>query len=269
MKPAEPARIHLLPAKESPYVVVIRRKPSKCFHIIRWNTKTDELEHGSWFSGKLYPKRCDISFDGNWMVYLAMGDGGNTWNGICRLPFLKTVAQGPNMGTWFGGGYWRDRKTLLLNRWKPDTGTTPFRIRELKSENGGEDMGVCVPKLERDGWTRRGDNYGTHRRIKSASTYTIECTGDDGWESRPTLKHPPLIAKYVGYLRHGYTFRYSIKKYPKILDDTVDSACWNSAGDLICSRLGVLYKYSLEDLDSGRPGSVHDIEHLTKAKSEE
>ncbi|MEM7773351.1 MAG: hypothetical protein AAF327_22955, partial [Cyanobacteria bacterium P01_A01_bin.37] len=79
MKPAQPARIHLLPAKRSPYVLVIRRKPSKCFHIIRWNTKTDRLEHGSWFNGKLYPKRCDISFDGQWMVYLAMGDSGNTW----------------------------------------------------------------------------------------------------------------------------------------------------------------------------------------------
>jgi hypothetical protein len=64
MTPADPARIHLLPAKGAACVVVIRRKPSKCFHVIRWNTRTDELEHGSWFHGKLYPKRCDVSFDG-------------------------------------------------------------------------------------------------------------------------------------------------------------------------------------------------------------
>jgi len=66
---AESARIHLLPAKAAPYVLVIRRKPSKCFHIIRWNTQADTLEHDSWFHGKLYPKRCDISFDGQRLVH--------------------------------------------------------------------------------------------------------------------------------------------------------------------------------------------------------
>ncbi|MDX2211870.1 MAG: hypothetical protein SFY66_01155, partial [Oculatellaceae cyanobacterium bins.114] len=104
-----PARIHLIPAKASPYVLIIRRKPSKCFHLILWNTQIDTLEYGSWFHGKLYPKRCDISFDGQWMVYLAMGASGNTWNGVCRLPYLRTVAEGSAMGTWFGGGYWSDR----------------------------------------------------------------------------------------------------------------------------------------------------------------
>ena len=60
------------------------------FHIIKWNTETDELEYGSWFSDKLYWECCDISFDGKWMVYLALGDNGQAWNGCCQLPFLKT-----------------------------------------------------------------------------------------------------------------------------------------------------------------------------------
>ena len=73
MTPAQPARIHLLPAAQAPVVVVIRRKPSKLFHIIRVDTVTGKAEHGAWFDGQLYPGKCDVSFDGNWFIYLALG----------------------------------------------------------------------------------------------------------------------------------------------------------------------------------------------------
>lgn len=264
MKPAAPARIHLLPAKASPYVLVIRRKPSSCFHIIRWQTETDRLESGSWFRGKLYAKRCDISFDGQWMVYLAMGAAGNTWNGICRLPYLRTLAEGDSLGTYFGGGYWCDPQTLLLNQWQPSKGSVPFRLGELRPQFGSEDLGVLYPKWERDGWQRRGDNYGQNREIKEAKKYTVVCDGDDGWQSQPSRQHPPLIARYVGYLTHGYTFRFTLDGVDDLLDDQVDSACWDSLGNLVFSRQGVLYKYSLDDLSRGRPGSIHDLEPLTK-----
>ena len=38
---------------------------------------TGKYEQGAWFNGKLYARRCDVSFDGDWLVYLAMGGGGN------------------------------------------------------------------------------------------------------------------------------------------------------------------------------------------------
>jgi hypothetical protein len=263
MTPADPARIHLLPAKASPFVVVIRRKPSKCFHVIRWNTQSDELEYGSWFHGKLFPKRCDVSFDGQWMVYLAMGASGETWNGICRLPYLRTVVEGPNMGTWYGGGYWRDCTTLLLNRWKPAKGRVPFKIDTLQPRFGGEDLGVLYPRWERDGWRRRGSNFGTHREIKRLK-YTVECIGDDGWQNRPSRNHPCLVVRYVGYLAHGYTFRFALDGYADLLDDRVDSACWDSLGNLIYSRDGILYKYALGGLRNGLPSKVIDLEPLTQ-----
>lgn len=264
MKPAEPARIHLLPAKASPYVVVIRRKPSKCFHIIRWNTKSDQLEYGSWFRGKLYPKRCDVSFDGEWMVYLAMGSAGNTWNGICRLPYLRTVAEGLNMGTWFGGGYWRDRKTLLLNQWQPEQGTVPFKLDTMEAEFGGEDLSVLYARWARDGWQRRGDHYGTRRKLKGTSKYVVDHHEDDGWQHRPSSKHPTLVVRYVGYLTHGYTFRFTLENFPDLLDDHVDSASWDSLGNLVYSRKGILYQYSLADLKTGHPGTVLDLEPLVQ-----
>jgi len=224
MSPANPARIHLLPSKGSPYVLVIRRKPSKRFHVIRWNTNTNALEHGSWFNGKLYPKRCDISFDGQWMIYLAMGATGETWNGISRAPFLRAVAESSNTGTWYGGGYWANGQTLLLNEWKPEKGTVPFNVKEITSEFGGEDLGVLYPRWRRDGWKRLGDNFGTNRQLTNPKKYTVVCDGDDGWGHKPTPEHPLLTSTFIGYLTHGYTFKFELECENSPIDDLVDSA---------------------------------------------
>jgi len=166
------------------------------------------------------------------------------------------------MGTWYGGGYWRDRQTLLLNQWQPSKGSVPFKTAQLQPKFGGEDLGVLYPKWERDGWQRRGDNYGTDRRIENVAKYMVACDGDDGWQNKPSRKHPALIVRYIGYLARGYTFRFALDGFDDLLDEAVDSACWDSLGNLAYSRQGVLYKYSLADLKKGQPGTVRDLESL-------
>lgn len=256
------ARIHLLPAKEAPVVAILRRKPSKVFHVMRWNTETDEIEHGSWFRGKLYPLRCDVSFDGNWMVYLAMGAGGNTWNGLCRLPWLKTVCESDNTGAWNGGGYWANRTTLLTNSWskiqreeKP-----PFKLSPMSTEYG-EDEGVLYPRMERDGWNRAGP-FGKERELKNAKKYTVICEGDSGWRFQPTTSHPCLSCFYRGYLEHGRTFEFSLEGYPDLLDQRVDWATWDSVGQLIVARSGGVERYRLTDLPYGKPSLERSFEDL-------
>ncbi len=258
MTPAQPARIFLLPAKEASYVAVIRRKPSNCFHLIRWNTKTDALEHGSWFSGRLFPDQCDVSFDGQWMVYLAMGQNGQTWNGICYLPFLKTVAEGPNMGTWNGGGYWKDKKTLILDNWLPEKGRVPF---ELEKRSGGSNF---RSRWERDGWQYIIENEEVLPEINEgakARKITV-------WKSKPSGKHPTLVARPARIPGRGSssTFIFSLEKFTDVLDEKVDAACWDSLGQLVFAREGVLYKYSLKDLKAGRPRKVIDLESLQKTQ---
>ena len=58
------ASIFLLCARATPIVVAIRRKPTRSFQILRWDTRNRYIEHGSWFYRWIYEKRCDLSPDG-------------------------------------------------------------------------------------------------------------------------------------------------------------------------------------------------------------
>ncbi len=117
IKKPPPARLHLLPAKEAPYTIILRRKPTNWFHVMRWNTQTDHMEHGSWYAGTLYPKRADVSFDGDWLVFLAMDPGSNTFNRMARPPLLTPIVEVPADGTYRGGDYWESASQLHLNGW--------------------------------------------------------------------------------------------------------------------------------------------------------
>jgi hypothetical protein len=191
--------------------------------------------------------RCDVSFDGDWFVYLALGKRGKTWDAVSKLPRLTALAEAQNMGTWYGGGYWRSRDVLCLNRWAIDKAIVlPFRTEQLVPQHGGEDLSVLYPRLERDGWRRRGDNWGRDTVVQGAKKYTVLCAGDDGWARQPSAKHPELIMWYAGYLVHGRTFRFRVPAQPDLLDDDVDWANYDSRGQLVVARQGVVTIYGLQ-----------------------
>jgi hypothetical protein len=255
------ARVHILPAKGAPVAVILRRKPSKCFHVMKWDTRTGRVEHGSWFLGKLYPLRCDLSFDGRWMVYLAMGARGNTWTGLCQPPWLKTVWDAPNTGTWYGGGYWPERRLLLLNGHPAKVvASLPFKTRHYRT-GYGEDEGVLYPRMTRDGWQRAGP-LGPCRELKGGGKYRVVCESDPGWSWRPTSRHPVLRAFYRGYLAHGHTFQFGLDRHPNVLDRDVDWATWDCLGQLLVARGGAVERWRLPDLAAGRPSFRLDLEDL-------
>jgi hypothetical protein len=240
--------------------------------VIRWNTETDELEHGSWFYGRIYEQRCDLSFDGRWMVYFASAqhlEGWPTWTGICRPPWLKAFDHQMNIGTYFGGGYFssKDQLTIHTDLLEPplvvrQLEAFPFSITSYKSNFNAADLGVVFSRFNAEGWARIGSNYGTDRKIE-ASQYTVIRDGDEGWVRRPSKDHPPLHARYVGYFggKSGYTFAFHIQGYEEMLLD-VDWANYDSLGNLIFSRKGSLHKTTLEDLINNRITTQIDLEHL-------
>lgn len=230
------ARIHLLPAKGAPYVVMIRRKPSKTYHIVRWNVETDRFEHGSWFTGHIYVHSSDVSFDGKWMVYLARGARGTTWNGICLLPQLKTYLESDAPDTWGGGGYWKDKRTLVTDNWASTKGTVPFKI-----ENDARLGEVHVQRMKRDGW--------------------IHNMEDKSWTWQFQRRGPTLKAKYH---KHTADFEFRVLEYPELLEQSVESATFAANGDLVFAQDGWVFRYSRQDMRRGKPGFAADLNELTR-----
>jgi hypothetical protein len=259
-----PGRLHLLPARAAPVVAILRRKPTDWSHVIRWNVSTDELTHGPWFQGKFYPLRCDVSFDGHWMVYLLMGEKAHTWSGICQFPKLSRVCDAEGNGSWFGGGYWSTENVLMCNGWEPSTWPEelPF-VASVYSTQHGEDEGVLNPRLERDGWRRVGP-FGPERKVEDARSYTVVCENDPGWFWRPTPQHPTLRMFFRGYFGggRGRVYEFAIDKHPRLLDATIDWATWDSLGQLIVARRGGVERYTLADLARGVPTFQHSFEDL-------
>lgn len=72
-----PARLHAIIARERRRAVVFRRGPSKKVAVIGWNLNSDEFTPGQWFKGRIYEYRCDLSPDGNYLLYFAAKYGTN------------------------------------------------------------------------------------------------------------------------------------------------------------------------------------------------
>ena len=258
------SRIHLLAAVEASTVVVLQRKRAKLFHIITVDTDKHSIEEGSWFRGVLYGLSCDVSFDGKFMVYLARGSDGRTvWSGLCRLPHLKTLVDAT--GSLSCGGYFADRKILKLFGWyrreKSVDVEIPFKVRrgELRGPHG--ELSAFYSRLERDGFTRLGDNWGVEKKLPTRRTYEVACHGDDGWGHRYSPRHPELRVRYLGYLNSAHTFAYSLDAYPDLLNGA-SCATWDTDGNLWVARPGLVEQYTLKDLRHGTPSFSLDVDRF-------
>ena|SRR5580704_13074728 len=239
------SRIHLLAAKEAPTVVILQRKRAKLFHIITVDTEKHWVKQGSWFRGRLYEMKCDISFDGEFMVYLAIGKGSGkfaSWSGLCRLPWLKTLVESETPGSNWGGGYFADRKVLITNGWKKvsPAADIPFTLTpEPLTYFAAENRGVLYEKFERDGFTR---------------------IGDDCWGKRPSRHHPELKVRYLGYV-DGDQFSFSLEERPDLVEGA-SWATWDSGKNLWVARPGIVEQYTLDDLRGGTPSYSLDVDQF-------
>jgi len=247
MKTPLPARLHLLPAKSAPYTVVLRRKPTDWFHVLRWNTDTDEIENGAWFHGTLYPTRTDLSFDGRFLVLLSM-EKGASFNRISHPPLLTPIYESEADGTYRGGGYWESPTHLRLNGWTIEAWNGRKKIEETLSANVEtyeDELGeTCVlyQRMRRDGW---------------------HSTGDGDWINQPTAAHPILKMVNTGYKNGRLRFRFLLEEFPKLIPEQADWTCWDALGQLLFACAGSLYKYALDDIRAGIARTVINLEHLS------
>ena len=105
-------------------ILLLYRKSSKVtfLFLLDYQNGKDRLEAGSRFYGRIYPERCDISPDGSWFIYFAMGKSQKQyakklycWTGICKPPNIKANLLFAHGDTWGGGGRFVDEKTIYIS----------------------------------------------------------------------------------------------------------------------------------------------------------
>ena len=257
------SRIHLLAAREAPIVVVLQRRRAKLFHVIAVGTEKHWVNEGSWFRGVLYAMDSDVSFDGRFMVYRARGMSGDTWTGVCRLPWLKTLVHVETPIT--GGGYFSGRQDLKTHGWDCreksfSSDDIRFRIERDTKRHFGDELAVIYGRFERDGFARLGDNWGYEQEFKTPQ-YQVVCTGDDGWGCRPGRGYPELQVRYMGFLDSAFRFAFRLEEFPHIVEGA-SWATWDSGKNLWVARPGIVEQYTLDDLRSGTPSYSLDVDQF-------
>lgn len=195
-----PARIHILLAQKAPLGLVIRRGPSKRVATLLWDRRTDQFQLGQWLKGRIYPRRSDLSPDGNYFIYFAMNgkwksEAMGSWTAISRAPYLKALVMVPWEGTWGGGGLWTSETSYWQNgNIKPMRDSDLVQRDETYEPQGGlglECLSVYYPRLLRDGWELKNLAPRTNHQPK---TDIFDKPLSNGWVLRKlahaSIKHP-------------------------------------------------------------------------------
>ena len=132
--------------------------------LLTWNTATDEFEYGQWLKGRIYERRCDLSPNGELLLYFAAKQRPPlfTWSAVSRPPYLTALALWPKGDAWGGGGVLESDREIHLNHGPHQMGLAEgfhvpkwMEVRAFGRASGwGEDDPVWAKRLERDGWTR-------------------------------------------------------------------------------------------------------------------
>ncbi|BBB67599.1 hypothetical protein UNDYM_3346 [Undibacterium sp. YM2] len=118
--PPPSPRLFVIFAKEAHVAAIFARGPTNWFHVIRWDTRNDVFESGAWMRGRLYPQRCDLSPDGELLLYFVFQKRRgytsyeSSWTAVSRLPWLHALGLWPQGHTWGGGGYFITNRIISL-----------------------------------------------------------------------------------------------------------------------------------------------------------
>ena len=254
-------RLYGILARRSPTALVFRRGPSKQVLLLRWDTSSDKIEYGQWFKGRIYERRCDLSPDGDLLVYFAAKykEPLRSWTAISRPPYLTALAMWPKGDGWGGGGHFQSQRRMALNHRDGEMSLgegfklpKSLRVEQFGERPGwGEDDPIWSTRLERDGWM-----------LTSVPQKTKHDFGAKvGWEFDPPIKwrkrNPKWPDRYslemaiLGiHERDGpwYFIEHSIIRKDGQVDriGRSDWADWSHTGDLLFAMDGSLYRLKCE-----------------------
>jgi hypothetical protein len=251
-------RIFGILARNAPVGILLRRGPSKQVLLIKWNRKTDTLEYGQWFKGRIYERRCDLSPSGELLIYFAAKYQATllSWTAISKPPYLTALALWPKGDGWGGGGLFDSELSIQLNH-RPGEDVLQeglrlkksMRIRLYGSRPGwGEDFPIYHSLLLRNGWNlaRGGERGPPDWDAKVVWEFTQPITyekSNDGRRLRMLIKG--ISQKNDAW----YWVDYDVLDGEEVLFSMprTDWADWDGQGDLVFAKGGKLFRLNKKD----------------------
>lgn len=236
--------------------------------VLRWWLDADRLESGQWFNGRIYERRCDLSPDGDLLIYFAAKWQApfETWTAVSRTPYLTALALWPKGDAWGGGGLFVTPRVIGLNHlevkspvipgarkagWHP-LGDEPVKLPENfevcrwseEAAGRGEDNPVHHERITRDGWifVSEGD-AGPYRQ----SGYAWLFNSPEIYE-RPSPVNGLVLRRFLRaiYKKNGPWY---VEDFEVLRDgarvrfiESCSWADWHKNGDLLFALDGKLYR---------------------------
>lgn len=250
MTEASSPRIYCIPAIEAPVVAVFRRGPSRWAQIGRWDLERRRYEAGAWLSGRIFPRRSDLSPDGRLLCYFAHKPGaswehGEAYVALSRLPWLTALHAFATCGTWTRGYYFTDGggERALDERLPIPYGleSSPAVQFAVERRRGWEEAADSPPRDPKDAWDERRNVRMQKRQPGGAGLLRVESVGWSGGEFG--------VDQSVDGLRVLYSLELDGRL--EILDD-LQWADWDREGRLLAAtRSGRIQIHALADARSG------------------
>lgn len=198
-------KLAVIMSRKSPHAVLLRRGPSRWYHVIKWNLDTDDLEYGAWFKGRIYEGKCDLSDDGELFLY-SVHQGSrlitsytDSYSALSKAPWLKAFALWPQGSTYLGGGQFQGNKVIgmwtlpFMKDMHPDhTNTKGYSVVNLTKSDEWHGNSHLVPEAD---WSKK-DLNGRIIWYKGYDIYIRENDKDRLFINLKDLKPEPNEAPY-------------------------------------------------------------------------
>jgi hypothetical protein len=202
IKGTPPPRLFVIMAKKAPVAVVIRRGPSLWVRLTLWHTQKDAFTPGSWFHGRIFAEKCDLSPDGELFLYAAYKGTrlstsySGSWTAISRPPWFHALALWPMHTTYGGGGRFVGERQVIL---RGATVAHPAHLpRGVTIVSGDAPYQRSTNEVEGADWTGRDQRS---RLVYASSGRVFARTGGrdlelaDFNDERPDPQPPPVQAR--------------------------------------------------------------------------
>jgi hypothetical protein len=154
-------------------------------------------EPGAWLRGTLYPQRCDVSPDGEWLCYFALQPSatwelGWTYVALSRLPWLHALAAWRTDGTWTRGAHFvpdpsvrdvgaPDHGSVDYERLGAGLAVTRAASYAVERRRGWAEAEGSTPRADDDFWDeRRAESLVLTKPQPSSGSVCLEVSGGYG-----------------------------------------------------------------------------------------